>query len=591
MRWQTPSASHQPTLNDPLEIPRQATSLPVVTAHQSEPRRIRVGIMCLGKKFPLWQAETIKSLLEIPEAEISLLIVKRAAPGTSGWSRLLHDPGHLLWNLYNKGFVQRRSAASRSVDLSTELSAVDEVTCQTIPVGKYGEALSDEDLNTVQSHNLDLILRFSFGILKGDVLESAKYGIWSFHHGDERVYRGQPPGFWELVDGQPTVGTILQRITERLDGGTVLHRGRFRATSHSYRRTRDEAFLGATDFPSIAVRQILAGDESVVTANPSTTDAPLRRSPGNLQMVSFFLKQMVAFVHSQWRGLTKASKWSVGIGQFPVSQLLDDDDPQFEWAPDSGATRYLADPFLDPTGDSSVVLVEDYDHSTHRGVISAVDMAGDRTPRTVLDTGVHASYPFLLHHEGYVYCVPETYQADEVRVYRTSNFPEDWELASTMLEGRQALDPTLFLHDGFWWLFCTFEGKHSNTKLHAFYSDNPFGPWTPHLLNPVKTDVTSSRPGGTPFMHNGELYRPAQDSSESYGGALAINRVDDLTPEKFSETTVRRVGPLKGGPYRSGIHTVSGNNQITIVDGRRDRFVMSSFRRELAGRLKRISKE
>ena len=563
----------------------------MVTSHQPESRRIRVGLMCLGKKFPRWQAETIRSLMEIPEVEISLLIVRDGETGASGWSRLLSDPGHLVWNLYNKGLIQRRSAASRSVDLATELGEVDEVKCRTIPVGKYGEALGDEDLALIRSHDLDLILRFSFGILKGEVLNSARYGIWSFHHGDERVYRGQPPGFWEIVDRQPAVGTILQRITERLDGGTVLHRGRFKTTLHSYRRTRDDAFLGAVDFPSIVVREILNGDESRVAAAPSTTDAPLRRSPGNLQMLGFLLRQMASFVKAQWRGLTRASKWSVGIGNFPVSRLLEDEAPDFEWAPDAGASRYLADPFLDPTGESSVVLVEDYDHTTHRGVISAVDMGGDRVPRMVLDTGVHASYPFLFHHENSVYCVPETYQADEVRVYRTSNFPEDWELASTMLEGRQALDPTLFLHDGFWWLFCTFEGKHSNTKLHAFYSDNPFGPWTPHLLNPVKTDVTSSRPGGTPFMHNGELYRPAQDSSESYGGALAINRVDDLTPEKFSETTVRRVGPLKGGPYRSGIHTVSGNNQITIVDGRRDRFVMSSFRRELAGRLKRISKE
>ena len=562
----------------------------MVTSHQTEPRRIRVGLMCLGKTFPRWQAETIKSLIEIPEVEISLLIVRDGEPGSSAWSRLLGDPGHLLWNLYNKGLVQRRSVASRPVDLSKELTDTDQVNCLTIPVGKYGEALSDDDMTLIKSHDLDIILRFSFGILKGEVLNSARYGIWSFHHGDERVYRGQPPGFWEIVDGQSTVGTILQRITERLDGGTVLHRGRFKVTPHSYRRTRDEAFLGAVDFPSIVVRQILDGDESKVATAPSITDAPLHRSPGNLQMIGFFLKQVTAFLKAQWRGLSRASKWSVGIGYFPVWRLLDEEAPNFEWAPDAGDSRYLADPFLDPTGESSIVLVEDYDHSTHRGVISAVDMAGDKVPRIVLDTGVHASYPFLLQHEDSVYCIPETYQADEVRVYRTSDFPDEWELASTMLQGRQTLDPTLLLRDDLWWLFCTFEGKHSNTKLHAFYSDSPFGPWKPHLLNPVKTDVTSSRPGGTPFTHNGDVYRPAQDSSASYGGALAINRIDELTPENFKETTVRRLGPLTSGLYRAGIHTVSGNDQITIVDGRRDKFVMSSFRRELAGRLKRLSK-
>ncbi len=45
------------------------------------------------------------------------------------------------------------------------------------------------------------------------------------------------------------------------------------------------------------------------------------------------------------------------------------------------------------------------------------------------------------------------------------------------------------------------------------------GPWEPHRRNPVKCDVRGSRPAGTPFVHGGELYRPAQDGSKRYGKA------------------------------------------------------------------------
>ncbi len=37
-------------------------------------------------------------------------------------------------------------------------------------------------------------------------------------------------------------------------------------------------------------------------------------------------------------------------------------------------------------------------------------------------------------------------------------------------------------------------------------------PWVAHARNPVKTDARSARPGGTPFVVDGVLYRPGQDS-------------------------------------------------------------------------------
>ncbi len=544
--------------------------------------------MCLGTSFPAWQAEAIRELMRLPEVEIGLLILPDRADSPGGIRRLLAEPRHLLWNLYNKGYIQRRSVASRSVDMSDELRGVPDIICQTLPVGRFGEALSEEDLEVIRGHDLDVILRFAFGILKGDILETPRYGVWSFHHGDEREYRGQPPGFWEMMEGETTVGTILQRITERLDGGTVLERGRFKLTPHSYRRTRDEAFSGGAVFASIAVRRILSGDMSRVDAAPSTTEAPLRRSPGNMTMLRFLLRQVAAFLRSQWQGMALASKWSVGIADVPVASLLEGAVPEFSWAPEQGKSRYLADPFLDPTGATSTVLVEDYDHDSHRGVISALDLDGDRVARPVLDAGVHASYPYLLTRDGDVYCIPETYQAEEVRLYRSLSFPEKWELAGVLLGGGRFLDPTIVRHRDRWWLFCTYEGADSNTKLYAFHSIDLEGPWEQHVLNPIKCDVTSSRPGGTPFMVDGSLFRPAQDSSSSYGGAVAINRVDRLDPDGFEETIVTRIGPLQTGRYRAGIHTVSGHGERTVVDGRRDVFVFSAFRRELKGRLRRL---
>ena len=57
---------------------------------------------------------------------------------------------------------------------------------------KYSDCMNDDDVNTIRKYDLDVIIRFGFRILKGGILNSAKCGIWSFHHADNNVNRGGP---------------------------------------------------------------------------------------------------------------------------------------------------------------------------------------------------------------------------------------------------------------------------------------------------------------------------------------------------------------------------------------------------------------
>jgi hypothetical protein len=125
--------------------------------------------------------------------------------------------------------------------------------------------------------------------------------------------------------------------------------------------------------------------------------------------------------------------------------------------------------------------------------------------------------------------------------------------------------------NGKWWLFCTSgKGPRSGDQSHLYIWHAPdlFGPWTPHGVNPVKIDVRSARPAGPFFEHDGQLYRPAQDCSRTYGGALRINRVEKLTELEFEETVVGRIRPPTGA-YSRGIHTLSSAGEWCIVDAKR----------------------
>jgi hypothetical protein len=275
--------------------------------------------------------------------------------------------------------------------------------------------------------------------------------------------------------------------------------------------------------------------------------------------------------------LLYTDEWNVGIAEAPIDRFLDPGAaPPIRWLPRASAGSFLADPFGAPDGATDAVLVEEFEYRTGKGRIAAiaVEPSGDLAPPVpVIAAPVHLSYPYLIAHAGQTYCIPEMHQAGEVGLYRATAFPREWVRCATLIEGFAAADATIFRHEGRWWLLCSEEGDHANTTLHAWYAADLHGPWTPHLANPVKTDVRSSRPAGAPFVHAGRLCRPAQDCSVTYGGAVVVNHIRRLTPTEFEEAPVVTVDPDRRGPYPHGLHTLSAWGQRTLVDGKRRRFM------------------
>jgi hypothetical protein len=145
-----------------------------------------------------------------------------------------------------------------------------------------------------------------------------------------------------------------------------------------------------------------------------------------------------------------------------------------------------------------------------------------------------------------------------------------------------------------WWLAGASDpgGAQFGSDLHLWYATDITGPWTPHPSNPVKTDVCSARPAGTPFVADGALYRPAQDSSSTYGSRVVINRIVTLTTRCFREEPAAFVAPDSQGPYPDGLHTLSAVGAMTLIDGKRLAFSPAEFgrivRRMLLRRLRKL---
>lgn len=71
---------------------------------------------------------------------------------------------------------------------------------------------------------LDLAISISNRVIESDIFSIPRLGMINLHHGRIPEYRGGPPAFWELYNGESTMGISVHRIDDQLDHGQLLAR-------------------------------------------------------------------------------------------------------------------------------------------------------------------------------------------------------------------------------------------------------------------------------------------------------------------------------------------------------------------------------
>ena len=262
----------------------------------------------------------------------------------------------------------------------------------------------------------------------------------------------------------------------------------------------------------------------------------------------------------------------VGLIDRPIEELITKpDEPPIRWQGRRESRRYLADPFGWP-GDESRIYCEEYLYERGVGAILELTLVNDQIVaehKVDFPAAGHLSYPYLFRLDGRVYCLPEAGASRRCVLYIEGTNSRIWHPYAVLLENVAFADPTIFEWGGLFWLAYTDEDIGASDNLCLCYAKQLEGPWIPHCNNPVKTDVRSSRPAGSPFWYDGKLYRPTQDCGPTYGGGISINRVLKCSPTEFREEVVRLLSPARFGRNPHGLHTISAWGEQCLVDGKR----------------------
>ena len=540
-----------------------------------------MGLLVDGLSAPAWVRQVVEEIRSGTTAEIVIVVINEERVGGLTRRRLTRFASSVCYRAYqaiDRRVFRSQPDAFAETELGPLLTDVQLVGMTPERKG-FVHRFDNETIELLQRADLDVVIRFGFNIIKGDILNVARYGVWSYHHGDSRYYRGGPPFFWEMFEGNETAGVILQTLNETLDGGRIIYRSLSATDRTSLWRGRNAAYWKGAHFVGRCLRDLRADPAAFeLSREPLQPVTPytrgIYRTPTNRQMLTFLLKLAK---HGLSRLTAKAlwtDQWTLGFRVAHAERSFEVGEKEFSLVrPPSD--RFFADPFLLERGGVTSVFFEELPYKTNRGFISVarVDTAGRmQQRRTALVADHHLSYPCAFEESGDVFLVPEAYEGAEIAIYKAERYPVAWRRVAVVSRGVRAVDPTLFRWENRCWLFCNIAtpGMSPNEELHLFHASAVEGPWVGHARNPIVSDVTCARPAGLPFMHDGRLVRPAQDCSGSYGRSVRFMAIDQLDTDAYREHEIGALTPSKDSSV-TGVHTYNTVPGLVVTDLRKRR--------------------
>jgi hypothetical protein len=541
-------------------------------------KRLKLGILLDSFEIPSWAYNALERIATSEYAVFSLIILNESNDVHESKIDIIwknkHKIIYYICNKIDEKLDRREPNAFKPRNLRRILTDVPILRVKPIREkdSDYFQAL---DIQKIKEAGLDILIKMGFRTLRGDILTSSKYGIWSHHHGDNRQNQGGPSGFWEVVEKWPETGSILQVLSEDSCGGKILHRSTSFTHPFSPARNRSYYFWTSSSFLPRQIQLLYRlGEErfkaEIERLNPEFNFYDHRRynTPSNILALKLFARLIARIIFRIFQKALYLDQWYLMID---LNRDLPTAFHTFkEFFPPKAS--FWADPHLIRTNGHYYIFIEEYIYRKKKAHISVIEIDGLgnwKAPNRVLEKDYHLSYPFVFEWMGIYFMVPETAENRSIDLYECEEFPHKWKFRMNLMKNVKAVDTTLFHYNGKWWLFTGMaqnEGSFPLVELFLFFSEDLFTTeWNSHPLNPIVSDVKRARPAGRLFARTGKIFRPSQDCSKNYGYGFDLNEILVLSETEYLEKRVTSVRP-NWDKRIQGTHTFSRVGDLTIID-------------------------
>lgn len=257
--------------------------------------------------------------------------------------------------------------------------------------------------------------------------------------------------------------------------------------------------------------------------------------------------------------------WKVGVIEANEKTILECEKlPTVHWLNYNNTTGWIADPFIYDVNENTILLlVEEFKYKTRKGHISLVTL--DRHSykilrvETVLEEHTHLSFPAVLRDSEGTYIYPENGDRGELVLYRFDPLNRVCTPARVLSEGKYADSVITDLFGGKL-MFSTVYPNYNGSILTI--AEEREGMYTP--CSNILFTSNIARNAGEWFKIGNKVFRPAQDCSNLYGGAVIIQEVTEEDGHFIFHERKRIESPSKR--YNTGCHTFNSLNGISVID-------------------------
>jgi len=446
--------------------------------------------------------------------------------------------------------------------------------------------IDENMLDDIKEYNLDVIidLREVFSTTKLNNI--ATFGLWRLNH------RGFPNAFWEVADNHNITKVTLEKISSSFEGGYLLdtfaittdakspHKNlnmiRWRSHTLVIKNLKKLHIEGKSFFLDKKCKSTF--DNSKLEINDKKINLKLdfyedvkKHIPTNYDMIKIFSNIFRKSTKMLFRKYMIKQQWKLFYIEND-KELINFSFDKYKELSSKSINVDWADPFVVDEKDKSYIFFEEFalnQKGTLHVITYDVKTKIFSEPEEVMSKDYHLSYPFVFSYADEYYMIPESNGNKTIDLYKTTNFPTQWEKVKTLIDDIVAVDSTIHYKDDIWWMFTNIapkDGFSTSDELYIYYCQDLLNDeWIAHKQNPVICDSSVARNAGKIIEKNNILYRPSQNCSGYYGRALNINKIEILNENSYKECTIDTID-LQGFRDIQAVHTLNSSKRFTIID-------------------------